>query len=204
MIALIDYNMGNLDSVAKALAFAGGDVRIVDNPADLAGFSGCMLPGVGNFGDGMEELASRGFIKPVKDFISSGKPFAGICLGMQMLLESSEEAPGVAGLGIIPGHVYRFPDGAAKVPHIGWNSVRKITSNPGADSVQDNDFFYFIHSYYAVPDNAADVILECEYILPFAAAIGRDNIFATQFHPEKSQNNGLAILENFVRRSECR
>ncbi len=204
MIALIDYNMGNLGSVLKALEYANGDVRIVDNPSDLDKFSGCMLPGVGNFGDGMEELNSRGFVKPLRDFIHSGKAFTGICLGMQMLMDSSEEAPGVAGLGVIPGKVLRFPSGSAKVPHMGWNSVRKLREVAGAESVADDDYFYFVHSYYVLPENPFDTVLECDYILPFAAAIGRENIFATQFHPEKSQNNGLKLLEQFVKRAEAK
>lgn len=201
MIALIDYNMGNLGSVLKALEHVGGDVRIIENPAELSSFSGCLLPGVGNFGDGMEELNSRGFVEPLKAFVRSGKPFTGICLGMQMLLDSSEEAPGVAGLGIIPGEVLRFPAGSEKIPHMGWNSVRKLRKNPGAESISDGDYFYFVHSYYVRPRNPEDAVLECDYILPFAAAIGRGNLFATQFHPEKSQDNGLKLLEQFVRRS---
>ncbi len=204
MIAVVDYDMGNLGSVVKALECAGGEVRVIDRPAELAHFSGCLLPGVGHFGDGMENLARRGFPAALENFIRRGGILTGICLGMQMLLDSSEEAPGVAGLGIIPGRVRRFPEGSGcKVPHMGWNDIRVRHDHPGADGIADGDYFYFVHSYYAEPADPADVVLECDYILPFAAALGHGNIFATQFHPEKSQDAGLLLLGNFVRRTEA-
>ena len=198
MIAVVDYGMGNLDSVAKALNRVGGVFRFVEHPEDLAHFDRLLLPGVGNFGDGMEHLRSRGWETPLRRAAASGIPMSGICLGMQMMLESSEEAPGVAGLGLFSGRCRRFPDGMEKVPHIGWNDVRVMHPHPVAETVSDGDFFYFVHSYYAELDHPEEMILQCDYIFPFAAAIGRGNLFAVQFHPEKSQDAGLALLKRFV------
>jgi glutamine amidotransferase len=203
MIALIDYGMGNLGSVVKALEHVGGTVKIVTEPAGFAGCSGCLLPGVGHFADGMANLNERQLADPIRAFVAGGRPFLGICLGMQMLLDGSEEAPGVSGLGVIPGMVRRFPaDGGEKIPHMGWNSVRKAGDHPAAVRIADGTYFYFVHSFYADPADPADTALVCDYILPFAAALGRKNIFATQFHPEKSQDAGLEILADFVRQSE--
>ena len=198
MIAVVDYGMGNLDSVAKALNRVGGVFRFVERPEELAHFDRILLPGVGNFGDGMEHLRSRGWETPLRRAVDSGVPMSGICLGMQMMLEASEEAPGVRGLGLFRGRCRRFPDDSAKVPHIGWNDVTVAHFHPAAQSVSDGDFFYFVHSYYAELENPEEMILQCNYIFPFAAAIGRGNIFAVQFHPEKSQDAGLALLKRFV------
>ncbi len=199
-IALIDYGMGNLLSVSKALEHVGGEIRIVDRPEGVDGASALVLPGVGNFGDGMESLSSRGFVKPVVDWAASGKPFLGICLGMQMLLDESEEAPGVKGLGVFKGKVLRFPENSGeKVPHMGWNSVkREGPANKFLKDVPDGSYFYFVHSYYAAPVEKEVVAASCSYILDFAAILGKGNVFATQFHPEKSQEKGLAILRNFA------
>ena len=198
MIAVIDYGMGNLDSVCKALTFCGGKHELIDHPEDLVRFEGALLPGVGNFGDGMENLRRRGFDRALRAWDAAGKPLGGICLGMQMMLDSSEEAPGVAGLGLIRGAVRRFPAGKEKVPQIGWNQVVKVTPHPVTADLADGEFFYFVHSYYAEPADPAEVLLRCEYMLPFAAAVGRRNLFATQFHPEKSQQAGLALLRAFI------
>ena len=198
MIAVIDYGMGNLDSVCKALTFCGGRHELIDRPEDLTRFEGALLPGVGNFGDGMENLRRRGFDRALRAWDAAGKPLGGICLGMQMMLDSSEEAPGVAGLGLIRGAVRRFPAGGEKVPQIGWNQVVKVTPHPVTEHLADGEFFYFVHSYYAEPADPAEVLLRCEYMLPFAAAIGRRNLFATQFHPEKSQQAGLSLLRAFI------
>ena len=198
MIALIDYGMGNLLSVYKALEHVGGKIEIVDNPAEISRADGIILPGVGNFGDGMEHLRSRGLADAVRQTVDAGKPFLGICLGMQMLMESSEEAPGVAGLGIFRGRVVRFPDGVEKVPHMGWNSISLKQHCRCLEDVKEESFFYFVHSYYVCSDDPAVVAASCNYIVDFAAALGRGNLFATQFHPEKSQNSGLAILRSFV------
>lgn len=199
MIALLDYGMGNLLSVSKALAFAGAEVQTVDNGKELDKFAAVVLPGVGNFGDGMENLHSRNLAGPVKKFIKSGKPFLGICLGMQMLMDDSEEAPGVKGLGVFSGKVIRFPEMGLKVPHMGWNNVISENKTPYMDEISDNSYFYFVHSYYVKPDDNSVTALSCEYGIKFTAAIGHGKIFATQFHPEKSQNNGISILKNFVK-----
>ncbi len=199
--AMIDYGMGNLLSVSKALTAVGADIRIVSNPEDAAGAACLVLPGVGNFGDGMQHLKDSGFIPFVREWTMQNKPFLGICLGMQMLLDSSEEAPGVPGLGIIPGRVLRFPAGKEKVPHIGWNSV---TRNPASDNAlfsADPEWFYFVHSYYVQPADSADTAAVCGYIHPFAAALTRKNLLAVQFHPEKSQDAGLALLQKFFKKT---
>lgn len=198
-IALIDYGMGNLLSVSKALEHVGADVRVVERPGDAQKASGLLLPGVGNFGDGMEHLNGRGFPSFILDWVKEDKPFLGICLGMQMLLEESEEAPGLKGLGVFKGRVLRFPKSSEKVPHMGWNSIKaESAGKPFLKDVPDGSFFYFVHSFYASPDDKSVVAASCDYILNFAAALGRGNAFATQFHPEKSQDKGLAILRNFV------
>jgi glutamine amidotransferase len=198
MIALIDYNMGNLLSVSKALETAGGNVRVVDKAAELAKFNSIILPGVGHFGDGMENLRSRGFEKPLHEAVAAGKPLLGICLGMQMMLESSEEAPGVSGLSMFDGKVLKFPQCGEKVPHMGWNNVKIENPHPIMKDVPDNSYFYFVHSYYVAVEDPSCTIGSCEYIKKFTAVIGKDKVCGTQFHPEKSQNHGLEILKNFV------
>lgn len=200
MIAIIDYNMGNLLSVSKAFEAVGGEIKLIDNPDDLKSASGIVLPGVGNFGEGMEHLRARGFEAPLIAAINSGMPFMGICLGMQMLMEYSEEAPGVKGLGIFKGGVIKFPSGIEKVPHMGWNNI--TIQQHGTDpltGIKDESYFYFVHSYYVAPKDNTVIAASCDYITDFAAAIGNKNIFATQFHPEKSQDKGLKILTNFVK-----
>ncbi len=198
MIALIDYGMGNLLSVHKALESVGGKIEIIEKGSELKKFDALILPGVGNFGDGMEHLNKRGFTPEIHKAVQAGKPFLGICLGMQMLLESSEEAPGVKGLGLFKGQVVKFPEGQEKVPHMGWNSISIKNRCKCLENVPDESFFYFVHSYYAKPENPAVIAATCDYILDFTAILAKDNIFATQFHPEKSQNKGLEILRSFV------
>ncbi|MDD3885544.1 MAG: imidazole glycerol phosphate synthase subunit HisH [Victivallaceae bacterium] len=201
-VALVDYNMGNLGSVSKALECAGADVRVISRPDELEHFQVCVLPGVGNFGDGMENLRSSGFDRAVPRFVDGGGRFLGICLGMQMLLQGSEEAPGVAGLGVFPGTVVRFPDdGGQKVPHMGWNGITFQPGCPVAAGIPDNSYFYFVHSYY-VPPAPEYTLAACEYIRPFAAVIGRGRYIAAQFHPEKSQRAGLRLLGNFLALAE--
>ena len=197
-IALIDYGMGNLMSVSKALEHVGGKVRLVRTPAEALGASGLVLPGVGAFGDGMTHLKEAGFVPFLKEKAASGIPFLGICLGMQMLMDSSEESPGVCGLSLIPGKVLRFPADGLKVPQIGWNSIVPEEGNPWLKGIEKGAFFYFVHSYYVKPDHPADIAATCRYMINFAAAVRRGNLFAVQFHPEKSQECGLTLLRNFV------
>lgn len=197
-IALIDYKMGNLSSVAKALEAAGAAVRLVSAPEETGAADALVLPGVGNFGDGMAQLTACGWADPIRAWVGADKPFLGICLGMQMLLESSAEAPGVAGLGIIAGTVPRFPEGREKVPHMGWNTIAPDPRCPYFAGLPAEAYFYFVHSYYVKPAESAFVAARTEYILPFASALWRGRLLATQFHPEKSQSNGLRLLRNFV------
>ena len=197
-LALIDYGMGNLMSVSKALEYVGGTVRLVRTPSEAAGAAGIILPGVGAFGDGMVHLTEAGFVPFLREQAAAGTPLLGICLGMQMLLDSSEESPGVPGLSIFPGKVRRFPDQGMKVPQIGWNSIVPDEKNPFFKGIAKDSFFYFVHSYYVQPDDPADAAAVCHYMIDFAAAISRGNIFAVQFHPEKSQDCGLQILKNFI------
>lgn len=199
MIALIDYNMGNLFSVTQAFKYCGETPSIVTDAAELMKFDAAVLPGVGNFGEGMLRLRESGLAEKVIEFAGTGRPLLGICLGMQMLLGESDEAPGATGLNLIPGKVRRFPEMGLKVPQIGWNDVAfKQASVPLLAGLEDKSFFYFVHSYYVCPDAAGAVIGETEYGVRYASIIGRDNIYGCQFHPEKSQNCGLQIVKNFI------
>lgn len=199
MIALIDYNMGNLFSVTQAFKYCGETPRIVTDAAELMKFDAAVLPGVGNFGEGMLRLRESGLAEKVIEFAGTGRPLLGICLGMQMLLGESDEAPGATGLNLIPGKVRRFPEMGLKVPQIGWNDVAfKQASVPLLAGLEAKSFFYFVHSYYVCPDAAGAVIGETEYGVRYASIIGRDNIYGCQFHPEKSQNCGLQIVKNFI------
>ncbi len=199
MIAIIDYEMGNLLSVKKALEFVGAFPEITSSPVKIHKADAIVLPGVGNFGDGIKHLKKKRLDVAIKNFISSGKPFLGICLGMQLLMEASEEAPDSKGLGIFKGGVVRFPDSGLKVPHMGWNQLKIENYNPCLAEVPDMSYFYFVHSYFVRPDDPGIIAGSCSYGVDFAAAIGKGNIFATQFHPEKSQDLGLRILRNFTK-----
>lgn len=200
MIALIDYGMGNLSSVLKAfLAVGATNIKLVSTSQEIADAQAVVLPGVGNFGDGAKNLQASGLDTAIKNAVHSGKPFLGICLGMQLLMESSEEAPGAKGLSIIKGQAVRFNnDCGLKIPQIGWNSVSKVKNHRCLDRIKDNEFFYFVHSYYVLPEDGSYLAGVTEYGIKFCSCIGRDNIFATQFHPEKSQDAGLQIIRNFV------
>ncbi|MBI1992225.1 MAG: imidazole glycerol phosphate synthase subunit HisH [Candidatus Omnitrophica bacterium] len=207
MIVVIDYGMGNLRSVSKALESLGASVRISSEAEDVAAAQKLVLPGVGSFGAAMGELERRGLCGPIKTALASGTPYLGICLGLQLLFESSEESPGTKGLGILPGTVrhFAFPS-PLKIPHMGWNQVTSVQR--AAYSVQDGcpilkdilegSFFYFVHSYYAEPADRSLIALEADYGVRFAAMVWCENLFATQFHPEKSQSVGLQLLRNFI------
>ena len=199
MIALIDYGMGNLHSVAKALTRVGADVRLVSSAAEIQAARAAVLPGVGALGDCMTNLRKLGLEQPIQEFIASGRPFLGICLGLQGLFESSEEAPGINGLSIFPGTVPRFQSNGLKVPHMGWNNLNIRKSDcPLLKNVESGSFVYFVHSYYCAPGDRSLVCGTTEYGIEFCSMIWRDNVYATQFHPEKSQAVGLTMLENFV------
>jgi len=204
-IAVIDYGMGNLRSVSKALEHVaeGKPVVVTADPAVVAGAERVVFPGQGAMPDCMRELDARG-LRPAVLAAAKDKPFLGICIGEQMLFEHSEEGD-VAGLGVFAGQVRRFPDAKMvaadgsrlKVPHMGWNTVRQV-AHPLWDGIDDDARFYFVHSYYVEPADAALVRGTAEYGIPFTCAVGRDNIFAVQFHPEKSARDGLQLLKNFT------
>jgi glutamine amidotransferase len=199
-ITIVDYQMGNLRSVQKGIERVGGQAIISSDPKTIASAEKLILPGVGAFGDAMRELSSRGLVEAIHQFVSTERPFFGICLGLQLLFDVGYEGDKQAGLGIIPGEVVRFslPIGM-KIPHMGWNRVASLGPiDPLMAGMGLNPFFYFVHSYYAVPNEASDVWLQAEYGPAFCAAIRRNNIHATQFHPEKSQRDGLQMLKNFV------
>jgi glutamine amidotransferase len=199
-VAVIDYGMGNLRSVAKAVEAAGGAVRIVTRPDEITSAAGLVLPGVGALADCISALKAGGLDLAVREWIRADRPFLGVCLGLQALFDFSEEAD-TQGLGIFPGRVVRFKAPAGlKIPHMGWNTVR--FTQPGsplaAGLAPEGEAFYFVHSYYCVPADPALVLAECEYGGLFTAAIARGRCFATQFHPEKSQAKGLQLYRNFV------
>lgn len=202
-IAIIDYGMGNLRSVEKAFHHVGSDGAFVtDDPREVASADKAVLPGDGAFDSTMHSLRRSGVDKIVLEFIASGRPFLGICVGMQVLLTSSDEGePGVQGLDVVPGHVRRFPSaGGIKVPQIGWNNVAFAPDSPlGADLPSDDPMAYFLHSYYCQPNDPTDIAATTEYGLSYCSALHRGNVWATQFHPEKSGPVGLAILNNFAR-----
>ena len=199
-IALIDYEMGNLHSVNKAVELCGGNVKITSSLKDIFAADKIILPGVGAIGKAKESLQKFGIWEKLPELISQNKPFLGICLGMQMLFDSSDEGDNpVAGLGIIPGKIKRFPaHPELKVPHMGWNQIQICSNHPALAGIENDSFVYFVHSYYADPINASDIAVKCQYGIPFTAAISRGNLFASQFHPEKSQKIGLQIIKNFV------
>jgi glutamine amidotransferase len=200
MIVIIDYQMGNLRSVQKAFERIGAEAVISADPDRVAAADKVVLPGVGAFGDAMNELRSRGLVTVIQEVIGRGTPFLGICLGLQLLFDVSYEEGEHAGLGILPGKVVRFDIPAPlKVPHMGWNQVRVRRRVPLLEGVADGAYFYFVHSYYVVPDDPESIVLETDFGLPFCSMIGRDQLFATQFHPEKSQQQGLQMLQCFAR-----
>jgi glutamine amidotransferase len=200
MIGIVDYDIGNLRSVQKAFQHEGGEAIFVRTPREIAKADGLVLPGVGAFGDCVRSLADSGMWDAVLAWAKSGKPFFGICVGYQMLFESSEEAPGRKGLGLFEGEVKKFTDRPGqKIPQIGWNTVEvRQPEAPLLAGISTGDFVYYVHSYYVAPRDQSLIALETTYGDTFAAAITRGNLIATQFHPEKSQRAGLQLLRNFV------
>lgn len=199
MIAIIDYGAGNLQSVKKALDFIGAENIITDDPQVIMSADKVLLPGVGSFGDAMGSMREKNLVETVKQCADSGKPFLGICLGLQLLFEESEESPGVEGLGIFKGKIKRFSSNMGlKIPHIGWNSLSIKQKDTLFKNVPENAYVYFVHSYYLVAEDENDVATVTNYGIDFHSAVGKDNVFATQFHPEKSGDVGLQILKNFA------
>ena len=207
MITVIDYGMGNLRSVSKALESLGAEVRVSGDAADVAKADKLILPGVGAFPAAMKELTACRLVEPIKAAIASGKPYLGICLGLQLLFERSDEGHGAVGLGILPGVVKRFSFNSSlvtgysslKIPHMGWNDVSRVQDGcPLLGGIPEKAFVYFVHSYYAEPADQSIVALESDYGGRFAAMVWRERLYATQFHPEKSQTVGLQLLKNFI------
>lgn len=204
-IVIIDYGMGNLRSVQKGFEHVGFDARVTADPREVEGAEKLVLPGVGAFRDCIDNLRRGGFIEPILAHIDSGRPFLGICLGLQLLFTESEEFGRHEGLDVIPGKVVRFPDDmhqgdeVLKVPHMGWNQIAVRRCPPILEGIEDGTSVYFVHSYRVVPDDEAVVATVTDYGVPFCSSVWKDNVMATQFHPEKSQRVGLKMMENFGR-----
>jgi glutamine amidotransferase len=200
MIALVDYGIGNLRSVEKALASVGADVQLTSDPQVILSARQVVLPGVGAFGDGMVGLRQRGLEPAIREVASLGKPLLGICLGMQLFFERSDERGQHTGLGLLAGLVRRFPEAGWKVPQTGWNQLTILQDTPLLAGLSSGEYAYFNHSYYCEPAEPGDMLASTEYGLTYASVIGRGNLYGVQFHPEKSQELGLLILRNFVER----
>lgn len=203
MIAIIDYDAGNIKSVEKALLSLGEEVMITREPGQILHAQKVILPGVGAFGDAMNKLQEYGLVDVIRDVVKAGTPFLGICLGLQLLFESSEESPGVDGLGILKGKILRIPDGrnedgtALKIPHIGWNSLEFPKKGRLFEGLSEDSYVYFVHSYYLKAEEDI-VTARAQYGVAIDASVEKGNLFACQFHPEKSSETGLHILKNFV------
>ena len=195
-VVVIDYQSGNLRSVAKALESVGAHPVVTENPEDVSSAGALILPGVGSGPAAMKALESRGLIQPIKNYIADARPFLGVCLGLQLLLDRTEEGDAPC-MGIVRGKVKRLPSGL-KVPHMGWNSVHFGAPHPVFQGIPESSHFYFVHSYYAAPDISDCVAGTTNYGIPFCSAYARDNVVATQFHPEKSGAIGLQIYRNFL------
>jgi imidazole glycerol-phosphate synthase subunit HisH len=205
VIALIDYGAGNLRSVYKALKFLGADVQIVTKPEETSAAHAMVLPGVGAFDDCIQALDKQAMLQSARDFIQSGRPFLGICVGYQALFEKSEEFNSCArGLNVFSGKVVKFPENTGiKIPQIGWNQVwQKRPDCPLYKDIPDGSHFYFVHSFYPQPTEPAIVATTTDYGVDFTSSVWRDNVYATQFHPEKSQKAGLQLLNNFIKLAE--
>jgi glutamine amidotransferase len=200
MTGIIDYGSGNLRSVYNAFRYLGEDVKVLDTPEELESANKIVLPGVGSSKDALEGLAKRGLREPLLDSIKKGKLFLGICLGLQLLFTKSEESGGCECLDVIRGQVKLFPGGEGlKVPQIGWNTVKMREGCPLLKGLKDESYFYFVHSYYCNSEQPEYTAGETEYGIPYTSALWKDNIYAVQFHPERSQANGIKLLENFIK-----
>ena len=199
-VAIVNYGMGNMFSIYNALDHVGGDPRLARDPEDLNGAKAIVVPGVGAFGSCMSQLSR--FSESLLQRLQEGVPMLGICVGMQVLFQESEESPGAPGLGWIKGKVVRLPEGVM-IPQMGWNSLSIQRRSEMLDGISDGDMFYFVHSYYGRPEEDSVIAATTEHGVQVTAAICKDNLFATQFHPEKSGPKGLQILKNFVRASRC-
>lgn len=199
MIAIIDYDAGNVKSVEKAIQFLGEETVLTRDAEIILSADKVILPGVGAFGDAMEKLRRYGLVEVIRQVTAKGTPFLGICLGLQLLFESSEESPGVEGLGILKGKIVRIPEGVGlKIPHIGWNSIAYPNQGRLYKGINENSYVYFVHSYYLQTDDREIVTAETEYGVKMQVSVEKNNVFACQFHPEKSSETGLAILKNFI------
>ncbi len=197
MIGLIDYGAGNLKSVVQAFVYLGEDIRVMDTPGDFNKVRKLILPGVGSFGPAMTNIQKGGWLEPVLEWLRSGRPFLGICLGMQLLFEASRESPQARGFSVFPGHCRRFQ--AAKVPQTGWNNVTFKQNNPVFTGIADGEYFYFIHGYYVAACRPDMVLATADYNLEYPAAVSRGRVYGVQFHPEKSGRAGLKLLDNWRR-----
>lgn len=203
MVAIIDYDAGNIKSVEKAVALLGREAVLTRNREEILLADHVILPGVGAFGDAMDKLHGYGLVSVIREAVEKKIPFLGICLGLQLMFESSEEAPGVEGLGLLPGKILRIPDGEGlKIPHIGWNSLTFPNQGRLFRGIEEGAYVYFVHSYYLKADEQRIVKAATEYGTRIHASVERDNVFACQFHPEKSSETGLKILQNFLRTKE--
>lgn len=198
MISIIDYGAGNLRSVVNAVSRLGYEARVTGSPAEVLDARAVILPGVGAAADTMASLREQGLDELIRRVIADGKPFLGVCIGMQVLLSSTEEGGNHQCLGVIPGMVRKFAPGL-KVPHMGWNQLRQKIAHPVFEGIADGADFYFVHSYYVEPEDKALIAGETDYGIPFCSVIARDNLIATQFHPEKSGEVGLKVYDNFIR-----
>ncbi len=199
MITIVDYGMGNLRSVQKAFEKVGTEATICSQPEEIAQATKLVLPGVGAFRDAIQALKQQSLVEPILEHVDSGKPFLGICLGLQLLFDTSYEDGEFEGLGVIPGKVVRFQDQPdLKIPHMGWNQIQSTGDHPILAGIPENEHFYFVHSYYVAPDEESVVAAYTDYGCRFASIVSRDNVVASQFHPEKSQSAGLKLLKNFA------
>lgn len=198
-VGIVDYGRGNIRSVENAFLAIGADAVLITHPEEMADITHLVVPGQGEFGDCAANLRKQKMFQPIQQWATDNKPYLGICVGYQLIFETGEESPGAKGLGLLEGTVKRFPDVGLKIPHMGWNSVHPThPTHPIWKDIPENPFFYFVHSYYPEPAKQKHIAATCDYTLPFAAAVIRDNLVATQFHPEKSQHNGLQLLRNFL------